>query len=111
MTKHVDVVYEDGVLRPLEPLPFAEKQRLHVTVSDVDTATQSVDYNPRTREFEWLRTNGPQYAGKWVAIEGDQLISVGESAKSVMDQARAQGVEHPLLSHIPREPRLPFGGW
>jgi predicted DNA-binding antitoxin AbrB/MazE fold protein len=34
MTKQLEVVYESGVLRPLEPLPFAEQQHLVVTVTD-----------------------------------------------------------------------------
>ena len=35
MTKSVLAVYENGLLRPLEPLPFREHQQLIVTVSDV----------------------------------------------------------------------------
>ncbi len=35
MTKQVEAVYEDGVLRPLEPLPLEEHQRVTLTVSDV----------------------------------------------------------------------------
>jgi predicted DNA-binding antitoxin AbrB/MazE fold protein len=31
----VDAVYENGVLRPLEPLPLEEHQRVRVTVSSV----------------------------------------------------------------------------
>jgi len=34
MTKTVEAVYENGVLRPLEPLPFKEHQLVTVTVSD-----------------------------------------------------------------------------
>ena len=34
MTHNVPAVYEDGVLRPLEPLPLNEHQRVTVTVSD-----------------------------------------------------------------------------
>jgi len=33
MIKEVDAVYENGVLRPVEALPFAEQQRVRVTVS------------------------------------------------------------------------------
>jgi len=33
MTNHVDAVYEKGVLRPLEPLPLEEHQRVRITVS------------------------------------------------------------------------------
>ncbi|MEK7754532.1 MAG: antitoxin family protein, partial [Acidobacteriota bacterium] len=34
MTKTLQAVYENGVLRPLEPLPLREHQRVTVTVSD-----------------------------------------------------------------------------
>jgi hypothetical protein len=68
-------------------------------------------FNAREREREWLHLNGPRYAGQWVAIEGDKLVSHGENAKAVLHQARAEGVQHPLLMQIPKEPPLPFGGW
>jgi predicted DNA-binding antitoxin AbrB/MazE fold protein len=109
MTKQLEVVYESGVLRPLEPLPFAEQQHLVVTVTDELRPTQA--FNARHREREWLHLNGPRYAGLWVAIEGDKLVGHGESARAVLQQARAEGVPHPLLMQIPKEPPLPFGGW
>jgi len=34
MTRSVAAIYENGVLRPLEPLPLKEHQRVSVTVSD-----------------------------------------------------------------------------
>jgi hypothetical protein len=80
-----------------------------VTVSD--EVVPSVAFNTREREQEWLYVKGPLYAGKWVAVEGDQLISEGASAISVLEQARAQGVPNPLVVRIPKEPGLPFGGW
>jgi predicted DNA-binding antitoxin AbrB/MazE fold protein len=108
MTKQLEVVYESGVLRPLEPLPFSEQQHLVVTVTD-ELPTPA--FNDRRREQEWLRVNGPHYPGQWVAIEGDQLVSQGDSAKAVLQQARAKGIPHPIVMHIPKEPPLPFGGW
>ena len=35
MTNNVDAIYENGVLRPLEPLPLEENQRVRVTVSSI----------------------------------------------------------------------------
>jgi predicted DNA-binding antitoxin AbrB/MazE fold protein len=35
MTNHVDAVYENGVLRPLAPLPLEEHQRVRVTISSI----------------------------------------------------------------------------
>ena len=34
MTRRLQAVYKPGVLRPLEPLPFAEHQQVTLTVSD-----------------------------------------------------------------------------
>ena len=33
MEKQVDAIYENGVLRPLEPLDLGEQQRVRITVS------------------------------------------------------------------------------
>jgi predicted DNA-binding antitoxin AbrB/MazE fold protein len=33
----VDAVYENGVLRPLQPLPLEEHQRVRVTVSSISS--------------------------------------------------------------------------
>ena len=34
MAIHFEAIYEQGVLRPLEPLALAEHQRVHVTVDE-----------------------------------------------------------------------------
>jgi predicted DNA-binding antitoxin AbrB/MazE fold protein len=34
MTKRVEAVYENGVLRPLQPLPLSENQLVKVLISD-----------------------------------------------------------------------------
>jgi len=34
MEKTVQTVYEDGVLRPLEPVPLEDRQEVTVTISD-----------------------------------------------------------------------------
>jgi predicted DNA-binding antitoxin AbrB/MazE fold protein len=38
MEKTVQAVYENGILHPLEPLPFGERQQLTVTISDTNDA-------------------------------------------------------------------------
>jgi len=89
--------------------PSRNKQQLVVTVTD--ELRPKPAFNDRRREQEWLHSNGPRYAGQWVVIDGDQLVSHGENAMDVLQQARAAGIQHPLLVQIPKEPPLPFGGW
>ena len=40
MKRQIHVVYENGVLRPLEPVDFAEKQAFVVTVSEEEVNGQ-----------------------------------------------------------------------
>lgn len=59
----------------------------------------------RSEEAEWLSKNRldleERYPGKWVAVKGSKLISVGDSLSEVMDASRAVGVDHPLVTGIP----------
>jgi predicted DNA-binding antitoxin AbrB/MazE fold protein len=40
MTQHVEAVYENGVLRPLEPVLLEERQRVTVVITDGPEATR-----------------------------------------------------------------------
>jgi hypothetical protein len=109
VTKQLEVVVEAGVLRPLEPLPFAEQQHLMVTVTD-EVVTRPA-FNRRDREFSWLQQNKEAFAGQWVALDGDTLIAQGSDGCEVTQRAWQQGVKEPFVARIPDEPELPFGGW
>ncbi len=63
------------------------------------------------REGEWLQKHRAQYAGQWVALDGDHLIQAGHSAKEVHDVARAQGVPHALIFLVEPPDALPFAGF
>jgi predicted DNA-binding antitoxin AbrB/MazE fold protein len=45
MTKQVDAVYENGVLRPLEPLLLEEHQQVRITISSIsgDSLSSLID--------------------------------------------------------------------
>jgi predicted DNA-binding antitoxin AbrB/MazE fold protein len=43
MTKQVEAVYENGVLRPLEPLSLAENERVTVTINAAESERSRLD--------------------------------------------------------------------
>jgi predicted DNA-binding antitoxin AbrB/MazE fold protein len=43
MTRHVEAVYEHGVLRPLEPLSLSESQRVKLTITDAASGRTFLD--------------------------------------------------------------------
>jgi len=44
MSKRIEVVYEDGVLRPLEPLMLRDHQHLSIVMDDDPTAPVAEDW-------------------------------------------------------------------
>jgi predicted DNA-binding antitoxin AbrB/MazE fold protein len=108
VTQHAEAIFEDGLLRPLEPLSLQDKQHVLLTITDVSERVADSDRMP---EREWLRANGREYRGQWVALNGEELLSHGSDARGVRDEARAKGVQTPLMIHIPDEPNLPSAFW
>ena len=108
MVRELEAVYENGLLRPLEPLSLVEKQRVHVTITDLPPLET---INHCYAEQDWLAAHELEYAGQWVALDGDILLSHGPDARAVRDEARRKGVHLPLLVHIPKEPNQPSAFW
>ena len=53
MIQQIDAVYENGVLRPTQPLPFAEHERVRVTVvPDGDEDLLDQDFNSSGDELD-----------------------------------------------------------
>jgi Family of unknown function (DUF5678) len=61
-------------------------------------------------EMDWLRRHRGEYAGRWVAIRGDELIAVANSAAEVY-AAIAGRVDVPLVTQLLPEQEEPFAGW
>jgi predicted DNA-binding antitoxin AbrB/MazE fold protein len=118
MVKQLEAVYEQGVLRPLEPLALPEHHRVRLTLEGEDlpengniSTRERAAANERREEFLWLANESGPYAGQWVALDGSRLVANGAKLAPVSAAARAAGVERPLLVHLPPEGELPFGGW
>lgn len=63
-------------------------------------------------EMRWLAEHAREYAGKWVALEGDHLVACGSSAREVYAEARRLGVGVPFVDLVePEEQGAFWGGW
>jgi predicted DNA-binding antitoxin AbrB/MazE fold protein len=49
MAREIDAIYENGVLRPLEPLDLEEQQRVRITIDNGDLLANLLD----TAFMEW----------------------------------------------------------
>jgi len=114
MSRQLEAVYEQGILRPVEPLVLSERQRVRLTIEEKPSQLSwesAGTVNERREELRWLdRESGP-YAGEWVALHGPTLVAHGEKLANVSVAAKAAGIEEPFFARVPRDTDIPFGGW
>ena len=63
------------------------------------------------REMEWIQAHRPEFAGQWIALDGERLLAYGTNAQEVFAAARESGVHQPLVIKVEPPDALPFGGW
>ena len=60
-------------------------------------------------ELKWIAANRGRFGGQWVALDGDKLVAIGQSAREVSDAAKGQ-TQNPLVVYLESNPK-PFAGW
>ena len=83
MTQHIDAIYDNGVLKPLEPLALPDQARVKLTV-DAEPVTEPAD--KRAKQKAALRKlweeidKLPQHKNNdgWSARQHDEVLYGGE---------------------------------
>ena len=65
----------------------------------------------RAQHMAWLKAHREEFAGLYVALNGDRLVGKGATIREAHDQAKRLGIAHPFLTHISSGGDAPFGGW
>ena len=60
--------------------------------------------------LRWMKAHRAEYAGRWVALEGDRLIAAGETEGEVANAAKADGAYLPLIVYLPHPEEPTFIG-
>jgi len=113
------VVNEDGAFIPRQL--FGQNERLWSELKQAGIFAQPqsalrnrvkrVPQPDRSREMRWIKGHREEYAGQWIALDGDQLLSHGTDAHQVFAAARRL-VTSPFFAHLEPEDEAHFiGGW
>ena len=111
-----------SVLEQVKQLPVSEQQQLREFLPRPPVAMP--EFKPhsippgrrvklvepqkdRTRELAWLAQHQAEYAGQWVAIEGDELIAHGDDLIKVSTEAKDKGISNPLFARA-EAPRVQY---
>ncbi len=115
----------ENILTLIEQLPSTERVRLNKLLARRQTLLEAepaqakppldkrVPAGPmvdRTREMKWIEEHKREYAGQWVALDGDRLIAASPIRAEISAAVKADGAKLPLIHRIasPDEP-LPIG--
>jgi hypothetical protein len=112
-----DVNFEE-VLKVVRSLAPEERVRLRKWLAENEQnrrsqgepgAAQSAPR--RAREMRWLSQHEARYAGQWIALDGDRLLSHGPDARKVYAEAHAAGVKAPFVAYAEDPNDFQWGGW
>jgi len=75
-------------------------------------ASRQVPSRDRSAEMAWAASPDEQFIGKWVVLEGRQVVASGSNPKRLYEDVRAKGVSSPFLIFVSSDEHEPFaGGW
>lgn len=96
-------------LRPGAQVAVAVSESARETIGSTPSRSQSLTAIPfRRSEHDWRRSHGDllrRYAGHWVVLEGEEIVSHGDDPVELVATARTRGIRSPYLFFV--EPRQP----
>ena len=89
----------NGKVTFLEPLQISKKRRAIITLLDDEkpinhpkqkNGMEKVENNVNAQQLEWLKANRDEYAGNYVALDGDVLVAHAETLQEIREQTKDQ---------------------
>lgn len=117
----MSTITAETILKLIEQLPPNERTRLDAMLAQQAAAPVQVKpprdkrvparpMKDRTRERQWVQEHKHEYAGQWVALDGDRLVAASLVQKEVVDAVDTTLPEPPLVLRIPSPDDLPYVG-
>ena len=87
----------NGEVTLLEPLKIAKKSRAIITLLDDEKPLRktkrtngkaNAETDDNARQLEWLKANRDKYAGKYVALDGDNLVAHADTLPEIRQQTK-----------------------
>lgn len=98
-------------LEEWQALSVAEAINGNTSVPAPHVLTTNLPIKDRSREDEWLHAHQSEYAGQYVALDGNRLVAQGNSFSEAATAARAAGVQDALVVFVESPDTPPYLGF
>jgi hypothetical protein len=74
--------------------------------------SRQVSSRGRSAEMAWAASPDAEFFGKWVVLDGSQVVASDSNPKRLYEDVRAKGFSSPFLIFVSSDEHAPFaGGW
>ena len=93
----------------------ALRQILDIELNDsngveLQVSPMSSENDKRRLQIEWLKANWNEYAGQYVALDGNELVGHGATIREATEQARANNVKNAFVVRVFAEDSIVSAG-
>lgn len=108
------------ILAEIAALPAAEREKLRSLLNrrpdapspqPADSFIAPFDTSDPAPSLRWLAEHRAEYAGQYVALDGDRLLAHGTDPQPVIAAVRASGLNGLFFTFIPPADAPPFAGF
>jgi Family of unknown function (DUF5678) len=106
----------EKILHQVKQLPRATQLKLAHLIETAPSPAPKAPLDKRvpaqpipddTRERAWVKAHKHEYAGQWVALDGDRLIAASPNRAEISAAVKADSAPLPLILRIPSPDDLP----
>jgi hypothetical protein len=102
----------EEIIKEVRDLSTDDQRRLREVLKDLSIGDgDDAPYRTHYDERAWIDAHRQEYMGQWVALDGNHMVAHGKDARTVYDDARAQGVAAPYVERVGPKQENFIGGW
>lgn len=88
-----------------------EKDKVNSAAATIALDEMEAADRKRQQHMAWMKAHREEYAGQYVALDGDRLVGQGRTLAEAHQQAQQNGVREPFLVRLTSESEVLVGGW
>lgn len=107
------------ILAEIAALPSEERAKLRALLNRQAAATEAppngfiapFDTQDTTSSLRWIEAHRAEFAGQYVALDGDRLVAHSADPQEIIAAVRASGLNGLFFTLIPPADAPPFAGF